>query len=95
MCDLYSHADPALYHSRTRSLRLHGVVTTLRLEDIFWNILQTIARDSGLTLNQAITRLIDEAIERHGSIANTASFLRVCCLRYMSENPSQKSNGRS
>lgn len=35
MCDLYSHADPALYHSRTRSLRLHGVVTTLRLEDIF------------------------------------------------------------
>ena len=32
MCELYVKADPILYESRSRSLRIRGVVTTLRLE---------------------------------------------------------------
>ncbi len=86
MCGLYSQADKALYLYRTRSLRLHGMVTTLRLENIFWDILARIAKDNGTTLNQTIIKLIDEAMEQHGSIRNTTSFLRVCCMIYLIEN---------
>ncbi len=39
MCELYVKADPILYESRSRSLRIRGVVTTLRLENQFWDIL--------------------------------------------------------
>ncbi|WP_237442280.1 MULTISPECIES: ribbon-helix-helix domain-containing protein [unclassified Saccharibacter] len=35
-------------------MRLHGFATALRVEDIFWDILQTIARDSGLTLTKPL-----------------------------------------
>ncbi len=31
MCELYVKADPILYESRSRSLRIRGVVTTLRM----------------------------------------------------------------
>ena len=37
MCELYVKADPILYESRSRSLRICGVVTTLRLENQFWD----------------------------------------------------------
>ena len=43
MCELYVKADPILYESRSRSLRIRGVVTTLRLENQFWDILREIA----------------------------------------------------
>ncbi len=36
MCQVYVRADPIQYESRTRSLRIHGVLTTLRLENLFW-----------------------------------------------------------
>ena len=43
MCQVYVRADPILYESRSRSLRIRGVVTTLRLENQFWDILREIA----------------------------------------------------
>lgn len=39
MCELYVKAAPILYESRSRSLRIRGVVTTLRLENQFWDLL--------------------------------------------------------
>ena len=36
MCDIYVKADPILYESRSRSLRIHGLVTKIRLENLFW-----------------------------------------------------------
>ncbi len=36
-------ADPASHESRTRSVRLHGVVTSLRLENLHWAVLEEIA----------------------------------------------------
>ncbi|WP_428847931.1 ribbon-helix-helix domain-containing protein [Shewanella chilikensis] len=35
MCEIYSGADPALFELKTRSVRLGGVVTSIRLEAIF------------------------------------------------------------
>ncbi|MCH8620654.1 ribbon-helix-helix domain-containing protein [Undibacterium sp. TS12] len=95
MCEIFVKADPGLYESKARSIRLHGVVTSIRLEKIFWNVLQEIAERDGMNTNQLITKLYDELMECRGHIDNFASFLRVCCLRYTSlmadgEIPSDK-----
>ena len=34
MCEIYVKADPILYESRSRSLRIHGCVTKIRLEEL-------------------------------------------------------------
>ena len=83
MCELYVCADPIFYESRTRSLRIHGVVTTIRLENLFWDVLTEIAAADGMTVNQLITKLSDEILELRGELPNMASLLRVSCLRYL------------
>ena len=85
MCELYVKADPILYESRARSLRIRGVVTTLRLENQFWDILREIAEVDGMTSNQLITKLYDEVMDYRGEVVNFASFLRVSCTRYLSQ----------
>ena len=86
MCEVYVSADPILYESRVRSLRIHGVVTTVRLENLFWDVLQEIAEREGLTTSQFAIKLHDELLARHGEMPMSfASFLRVCCLRYLSQ----------
>ena len=84
MCEIFVKADPDLYESRARSIRLHGVVTSIRLENLFWHALEEIAVRDGMSTSRLITKLYDELVEYRGEIDNFASFLRVCCLRYMS-----------
>ena len=55
MCELYVKADPILYESRSRSLRIRGVVTPLRLENQFWDILREIAEGEGLSRSEEHT----------------------------------------
>jgi predicted DNA-binding ribbon-helix-helix protein len=83
MCKLFIEGDPALWERHTRSLRLHGLATSLRLEAFFWNILAEIAGRDGLTLSQLVAKLYDELVEARGDAGNFASFLRVCCGRYL------------
>lgn len=84
MCRIFIEADPALYETSSRSLRLHGVVTSIRLEMLYWQVLAEIGRRDGMSVNQLITKLYDEIIESRGAIDNFTSFLRVSCLRYVS-----------
>ena len=83
MCKIFISADPNLYRSRSRSLRLHGVATSIRLEDLFWKVLKEIGARDGLSVAQLITRLYDELAEANGDCTNFSSFLRVCCGRYL------------
>ncbi len=83
MCRIFISADPDLYRSRSRSLRLHGVATSIRLENLFWKILEEIGARDGMSVGQLITRLYDELAEAGGDGANFTSFLRVCCGRYL------------
>lgn len=83
MCQIFISADPDLYRSRSRSLRLHGVATSLRLENMFWKVLEEIGARDGLSVAQLISRLYDELAETGGDHANFTSFLRVCCGRYL------------
>ena len=84
MCKIFISADPDLYRSRSRSLRLHGVVSSIRLENLFWQVLTEIGRRDGMSVAQLISRLYDELHDAGGDCANFSSFLRVCCGRYLS-----------
>jgi len=82
MCRIFVSADPASYESRTRSVRLHGVVTSLRLENLHWTVLEEIAGRDGMAVAQLIEKLYDELAADRGAVGNFSSFLRVCALRY-------------
>ena len=77
MCQVFISADPHLYEYRVRSVRLHGVATSIRLENLFWNVLADIASRDGMRVPQLCTKLYDELVQEHGKVDNFASFLRV------------------
>ncbi|EKZ97736.1 ribbon-helix-helix domain-containing protein [Cupriavidus metallidurans] len=86
MCEIFIRANPDSYQTQSRSLRLHGMATSIRLENLFWEVLEELAQRDGMTVNQLLTRLHDELAEHRGETslsANFASFLRVCCMRYL------------
>jgi len=83
MCSLFSSADPALWQVQTRSLRLGGMSTSVRLEAFFWAVLEEIGGRDGLSVAQLLARLQDELATSDRGIDNFASFLRVCCGRYL------------
>ena len=83
MCQVFISADPYLYESRARSVRLHGLTTSIKLENLFWQVLDEIARRDGMGVPQLCAKLYDELVEVRGEVDNFASFLRVCCGRYM------------
>ncbi len=82
MCELFIGADPTLWQSRTRSLRIDGVATSIRIETHFWETLEEIGARDDLSLAQLITRLWHEAMDADHDLGNFTSFLRVCCARY-------------
>ncbi|KXJ55615.1 ribbon-helix-helix domain-containing protein [Neptuniibacter pectenicola] len=83
MCKLFINADPQLWKSSTRSLRIDGMVTSVRLENYFWSTLETIAQRDKMNIPQMLTRLYHESIDAGHDLGNFTSFLRVCCMRYL------------
>ena len=83
MCQIFVQANPMSYEATTRSIRLHGVVTSVRLENLFWDTLEEIATRDGMNVPQLLSKLYDELLAHRGDIPNYSSFLRVCCQRYL------------
>jgi predicted DNA-binding ribbon-helix-helix protein len=83
MCQLFIKADPCLWETRLRSVRMHGFATSVRLEKIYWMLLEEIAGRDGLSVAEILARLYEELLEAQGAVDNFASFLRVCCARYL------------
>lgn len=83
MCQIYSGTEPELYQSVSRSVRINGVVTSLRLELRFWQILDEIASGEGFSTPQFLGKIHDEVVATRGDIPNFASLLRVICTVYL------------
>ena len=83
MCKLFIGANPDLWKASTRSLRIDGMVTSVRLELYFWQVLDEIAARDSLTLPEMVSKLYREAIEARHDLGNFTSFLRVCAIRYL------------
>ena len=84
---LLARRDPSNYLLETRSLRIRGHGTSVRLEAPFWAILEEMAASEGVSLGKFLTRLSDEVLELHGNIRNFASLLRCSCLIYLRSKP--------
>jgi predicted DNA-binding ribbon-helix-helix protein len=94
MCSIYSHTDPILYESRTRSIRIMKAVTSIRLENLFWETLTELAGENDMTTNQLIAKLFEEVYAFRGETTNFTSFLRVSCLRYMALKADASADGK-
>ena len=62
MCHIFSNIDPKRYAYETRSVRLSGHVTSIRLEAAFWQILEEIAASQDVSVGRLLTRLHDEVL---------------------------------
>ena len=83
MCKLFINGNPDHWKSSTRSLRIDGMVTSVRLENYFWSTLEEIAARDHMNIPQMLTRLYHESIDAGHDLGNFTSFLRVCCMRYL------------
>lgn len=83
MCRLFIGAEQQLWQSVTRSLRIDGVVTSVRLENFFWSALEEIAARDAMTVSRLLGKLYEESRAEGHDLDNFASFLRVCCGRYL------------
>ena len=83
MCEFFVKADPIQYEQRSRTVRVHGVLTSIRLENMVWDILAEMAEAEHCTTNHLIVQFHDEILAHRGEVPNFASFLRVTCMRYL------------
>ena len=86
MCHLFAHQAQRDYESQTRSLRMGGHSTSIRLEMSFWDTLEEIAAKEGMSLAKFLTTLHDEVLDHHGEVKNFASLLRCSCLIYRAKS---------
>ncbi len=90
MCRMFAHQPQSNYTYQTRSIRVGGHSTSIRLENVFWTILEEIAAREGNSVAKFITTLHDEVLQFHGEVSNLASLLRCSCLLYISTGSERK-----
>lgn len=83
MCHVFAGQDPANYTFETRSVRLMGHATSVRLEAKFWVVLEQLAEAQGMPMARFLSALYEEALEIHGEVSNFASLLRCCCINFL------------
>lgn len=83
MCQIFAGQDPASYKSETRSLRLNGQSTSIRLETAYWEMLDAIADAEGFTTPGFLSKLHTEVLELQGEVRNFTSLLRCACLQHL------------
>ena len=83
MCQIFAGQDPQNYAFETRSIRLMGHSTSIRLESKFWVVLEQICVEQEMTMARFLSKLHEEAEAIHGEISNFASLLRCCCLNFL------------
>jgi predicted DNA-binding ribbon-helix-helix protein len=85
MCQIFSGQSRERYTFQTRSVRLSGHATSIRLEAAFWAVLEEISAKQQVSLPKFLTKLHDEVLDFDGEATNFASLLRCACLTYMDE----------
>ncbi|NTH14234.1 aryl-sulfate sulfotransferase [Agrobacterium rhizogenes] len=86
MNKLFEAANAEFWELELKSVRMNGACTSIRLEKLFWCLLNEIASCNGLSLSESLDRLRDvhdEFLHEHGKSNNFTSFLRVACGRYL------------
>jgi len=67
----------------SRAVRLNGFATCLRLEEVYWKILERIAAANRCTVNAVLSHVDREVHLRHGGVKNFSGLVRVICVVYV------------
>jgi predicted DNA-binding ribbon-helix-helix protein len=95
MCQIYASTNPERYESGTKSLRIQGCVTSIRLEQEFWKILEEMGEAADSTMPELINTLYTEVHQNFGEVTNFTSFLRTACTIYLARKESSISDVES
>ncbi len=77
----------------SRSVRLNGFATCLRLENIYWAVLERIAQANGCTVNSVLSHVDREVHLRHGGVKNFSGLVRVICVVFLMNAADEAGSG--
>ncbi|RON16769.1 ribbon-helix-helix domain-containing protein [Pseudomonas frederiksbergensis] len=77
---LVSEFDMGLAQPLSRSVRLNGFATCLRLEQVYWDILGDMAKVNRCSVSALLSRVDREVHLRHGGVKNFTGLVRVVCV---------------
>ena len=77
---LVSEFDMGLAQPLSRSVRLNGFATCLRLEQVYWDILGDMAKLNRCSVSALLSRVDREVHLRHGGVKNFTGLVRVVCV---------------
>lgn len=72
--------DMGLARPLSRSVRLNGFATCLRLEQVYWDILADMARVNSCSVNALLSHVDRQVHLRHGGVRNFSGLVRVVCV---------------
>ena len=75
-----SEFDMGLAQPLSRSVRLNGFATCLRLEQVYWDILGEMAKINCCSVSALLSHLDREVHLRHGGVRNFSALVRVVCV---------------
>lgn len=64
----------------SRSVRLNGFSTCLRLEEIYWGILTDMAKANSCSVSALLSYVDREVHLRYGGVKNFSGLIRVVCV---------------
>jgi predicted DNA-binding ribbon-helix-helix protein len=77
---LVSEFDMGLAQPLSRSVRLNGFATCLRLEQVYWDILGDMAKVNCCSVSALLSHVDREVHLRHGGVKNFTGLVRVVCV---------------
>lgn len=75
-----SEFDMGLAQPLSRSVRLNGFATCLRLEQVYWDILAEMAKINCCSVSALLSHVDREVHLRHGGVKNFSGLVRVVCV---------------
>ncbi len=72
----------------SRSVRLNGFSTCLRLEAVYWGILERIAAANRCSVSAVLSYVDREVHLRQGGERNFSGLIRVICVAWLQDPPS-------
>src|SRR4051794_32805842 len=87
LSDLIWRDHLSSYNSRAHSVRLNGMVTSIRLEDVYWTLLAEISEANALTTSQLISRLYEEMLEARRAVPNLEPVREITTSRSVPMTP--------
>lgn len=80
----------SLAQPQSRSVRLNGLATCLRLEEVYWNILSEIAQANECSVNAVLSHVDREVHLRYGGVRNFSGLVRVVCVTHLLNSESSR-----